>query len=285
MTISEANQQLVQYLQTMYDNAEALNMADMVLEKLTSRSRIDRLIYKEEVLHEQQQQKLEAYIQALLQHKPVQQVLEEAWFGKYKFFVNEHVLIPRPETEELVQEVVNYYNRLENFTQLTILDIGTGSGCIPITIKKELANATVLSVDVSKDALAVAEQNAIALHADVELKELNFLDESSWQQLGIFDVIVSNPPYIKLSESKTMQTNVLAFEPHIALFVPDEDALIFYRKIALFAQTHLNAGGKIFVEINEALGKETIELFDNYGYTCLLKKDMQGKDRMVIASI
>jgi release factor glutamine methyltransferase len=128
-------------------------------------------------------------------------------------------------------------------------------------------------------------KNAAELNVEIELNQLNFLDETNWNELGIFDIIVSNPPYIKQSEIINMQPNVVANEPHIALFVADDDALVFYRKIAAFGKTHLTINGKIFVEINEALGNETISLFEEFGYRAELKKDMQGKNRMIVADV
>jgi len=197
-----------------------------------------------------------------------------------KFYVNEHVLIPRPETEELIELIIKTNNPISN-----ILDIGTGSGCIPITLKKKIPHTTIVTIDVSEDALVVAKKNAAELNVEIELNQLNFLDETNWNELGIFDIIVSNPPYIKQSEIINMQPNVVANEPHIALFVADDDALVFYRKIAAFGKTHLTINGKIFVEINEALGNETISLFEEFGYRAELKKDMQGKNRMIVADV
>ena len=216
----------------------------------------------------------------LLTHRPVQYVLGEAWFAGMKFYVNESVLIPRPETEELVNWVVDSVNQSTNINQ-RLLDIGTGSGCIPISVKKKLPELSVTSIDISVAALQVAKQNADSLGISIDLLTINFLEENSWNELSGFDLIVSNPPYIKLSEGKNMLRNVLDFEPSIALFVPDEDALVFYKKILLFSKTHLDKNGYIFLEINETLGNEVVQLYESSGFIVELKRDLQGKDRML----
>lgn len=280
MTLQETYHSLQKQLSTLYDASEATNIANLVIEHVTSFNRLERLSNKNVLLEENQIHELQSITKNLLQHKPIQYVLGDAWFYEMKFYVNEHVLIPRPETEELVELVTSC-----KLPIASILDIGTGSGCIPITLKKKLPKTNITAVDVSADALAVAKKNAVNLQAEINFKQLDFLNELVWNELNSYDIIVSNPPYIKQSESINMNKSVLAFEPHIALFVNDNDALLFYRKIAQFGKTHLNPNGKIFVEINEMLGNETIALFESYGYHTILKKDMQQKDRMIIASL
>jgi release factor glutamine methyltransferase len=287
MTIQLAYKQLLAKLYEMYDTREAANIADMVIEHVTGQRKIERILYKDLPVTEEQQQTLEALSQQLLQHKPVQYILGEAWFAGMKLYVNEHVLIPRPETEELVELIVEELGsgKSKEENDLSIIDIGTGSGCIPIGLKKRLSNAEVYAVDISEGALEVAQKNAQQQEVEVHFSELDFLDEGSWKQLPLFDIIVSNPPYIKKSEEQTMAKNVLEYEPHVALFVPDEDALKFYKAIAEFAKTHLKTDGKVFVEINEALGQHVVELFEQSSFKdVMLKKDMQGKDRMIKAS-
>jgi release factor glutamine methyltransferase len=287
MTIQSAQQRVFVQLKGLYDEREAANITDWVMETLTGRKRIDRLLAKELVLSADVVARLDLILLELATHRPVQYVLGEAWFAGMQFYVNEHTLIPRPETEELVDWISNEYPRLtggqgiSNREYRMLIDIGTGSGCIPIAIKKKLSGLAVTSIDVSKEALAVAKQNAEALQADINLLNIDFLDEAAWDQLPVFDIIASNPPYIKRSERKQMSRNVVDFEPAIALFVPDEDALLFYRKIAAFAKTHLSEGGSIFLEINEALGKEVVELYRIEGYEVALRKDLQGKDRLL----
>ena len=281
MTMQETYQQLFIQLKKLYDDREAANIANMILEQVTGMGKVDRLLQKSTSLSTIQQTKLKGFIAELLKHKPVQYVLGEAWFAGMPFLVDEHVLIPRPETEELVQLVASSIMQ-PTTSIINILDIGTGSGCIPIAIKKLLPNAAITSIDVSEKALKIARQNAINLHANINFQLLDFLEESNWNSLPIFDIIVSNPPYIKQSESAAMAEHVLQYEPHVALFVPDNDALLFYKKIAAFSKNNLAKNGKIMVEINEALGAETVALFNDCGFSAQLITDMQGKDRFVV---
>jgi release factor glutamine methyltransferase len=282
MTIQQAQQQALLHLRLLYGEREAGNITDWVLEHITTKKRIDRLLDKQAELTAAQEAELASVLQQLSTHKPIQYVLGEAWFAGLRFFVNEHVLIPRPETEELVEWILQD-QKLKDKNQ-KIIDIGTGSGCIPVTIKKQLPAVSMTAIDISADVLQVAQKNAAELQVAVEFEQVNFLDESTWHTLPVFDIIISNPPYIKQSEEKEMSQNVLAFEPSIALFVPDEDALLFYRKIAAFAKEHLEKTGCIYLEINEALGKEVVALYENNGFITELKKDLQGKERMVKAS-
>jgi release factor glutamine methyltransferase len=280
MTIQLAYQRLLAELYEVYDNREAENIADMVIEQVTGQRKIERIMYKDLPVGEKQQMELERMAGELLNHRPIQYVLGEAWFMDMKFSLNEYVLIPRPETEELVQWILEDIKPAKK--NLSLIDIGTGSGCIPLSVRKKRPGITISAIDVSKDALAVAKANAVALKAAAEFIQINFLNEKEWGQLGKYDIIVSNPPYIKQSEEAEMRDNVLKYEPRIALFVPDDDALLFYKAIAKFSQNHLNADGSIYVEINEALGKEVVELFEKNGFkNTVVKKDMQGKDRMV----
>ncbi len=281
MTINTAYQQLLQQLYALYDIREAASIAELVIEKITAKSRIERILLKDIPLNTEQLVQLETFTQQLLQHQPVQYVLQEAWFAGMKFFVAEGVLIPRPETDELVEMVASY--QLPVASMLQILDIGTGSGCIPIALKKRLPTSEITSIDISDAALTIAQKNAIDLKANITLKQIDFLDETTWNNLGLFDIIISNPPYIKQSESAIMSKHVTSYEPILALFVADDNALIFYKKIAAFGKTHLTKKGQIFVEINEALGNETVTIFNQYGYQTILKQDLQGKDRMIIA--
>ena len=282
MGIEEAYKKLLFELYELYDNREAANIADMVIEYVTGQQKTDRIIHKTIPLNFQQQEQLENLTQQLLQHKPVQYVLQEVWFAGMKFFVNESVLIPRPETEELIDWITQEIKHNKIIVK-TMLDIGTGSGCIPISLQKKNQALNITALDISKDALKVAEKNAVNLSADIIFICSNFLDENNWKKLPIVDLIVSNPPYIKQSESISMQKVVTDFEPHLALFVSDENPLIFYQKIALFGKNHLSKNGKIFVEINESLGKDVAAIFKKEHYEIELRKDMYGKDRMLKA--
>lgn len=282
MTIQQAYKELSSKLCSIYDESEASNIADWVMEYLTGKRRIERIAGENILLNDSQQQKLGFFTEKLLHHNPVQYVLNEAWFAGMKFYVNEDVLIPRPETEELVEWITEEV-RDTKYEVRKVLDIGTGSGCIPVSLKKKLPNLNIRALDVSEGALNVAAKNAIANGVQVYFLRLDFLDENTWNSFGKFDIIVSNPPYIKLGEACTMNLNVLEHEPHLALFVPDEDALLFYKKIADFAITHLEQNGMIFLEINESLGKEVTTLFEQKSFKTELRKDIQGKDRMIKA--
>lgn len=282
MSIQEAYKKLLFQLSGLYDSREAANIADMVMEHITGYQKTNRIIHKNIPLDIQQQAQLQKCNEELLQHKPIQYVLQKAWFYGMKFFVNESVLIPRPETEELIDWITSEINN-KNIPVHTVLDIGSGSGCIPIALKKKNPGISISSMDISKDALVVAKKNANDLGAEINFFEFDFLNESRWPELSAFDFIVSNPPYIKRSESKDMRKNVTDFEPHIALFVPDSDPLIFYKKLAAFGKKHLVEDGKIFAEINENSGKEVTDLFTNENYRVELKKDIHGKDRMLKA--
>jgi len=284
MTIHLAYQQLLARLYKIYDNREAANIADMVIEHVTGQRKIDRIVYKDLPVDEIQQSKLEKIVKELLGHRPVQYTIGEAWFMNMKLSVNESVLIPRPETEELVAWILEDI-KTSCKKEVSLIDIGTGSGCIPIAVRKKIPETAVSAIDISDEALQVARLNSIAQKVLVDFLHVNFLDEKQWNQLGSYDVIVSNPPYIKQSEEAAMKENVLKYEPAIALFVPNDDALLFYKTIAKFSQTHLKQAGSVYVEINEALGDEVVNLFEEKGFNeVILKKDMQGKDRMVKAT-
>lgn len=281
MTLQDAYKQLQFQLFDLYDDREATIIADWTMEHITGFSKIDRLMHKQFVLSAEQESLYILQIKALLAHTPVQYVLGKAWFAGLPFMVNENVLIPRPETEELVDWIMQ-----SNITaaKKSILDIGTGSGCIPITLKKKMPFALVEAMDISANAITIAQQNAAALGADVHFYTLDIFDKQAISQLGIYDIIVSNPPYIKQSEAADMLANVLQYEPAIALFVPDEDALVFYKAIAVFAKSHLSQNGELFFEINEALGASVCTLLEEHGFRAVeLRKDLQGKDRMVKA--
>lgn len=251
-------------------------VALLVMEKILTLDRAAILLNRTVTLTATQTQKLKEVASRLNAHEPVQYILEEAWFYGRPFFVNSNVLIPRPETEELVQEVLKYQS------SQSVLDIGTGSGCIPITIKLEHPETKVFAIDISEEALAVARQNAKTLKAEVNYQRLDILKESlAWQQL---DVIVSNPPYIALHEKPDMEKHVVDFEPHLALFVADDDPLIFYNVIAQKARIALKDKGILLVEINARFGGAVAALFTALGYRdVVVLKDMMGKDRMVRA--
>src|SRR5688572_12379533 len=281
MNIREANTHLISQLRAIYEESEAENISDWVLEHITGKKRTDRIMNKEKLLNSEQSSQLDQYLDRLLQHEPVQYVLNEAWFCGLKFYVDKNVLIPRPETEELVEWIIS--DCKFPIDTLSILDIGSGSGCIPIALKKRLGKADVWSCDVSPGALKVANQNATTLGIHVKFIELDFLNKEQREKLPSFDIIVSNPPYIPAKDKETMRPNVSEHEPATALFVPDNDALIFYKAIVDFGKKHLTENGIIYTEINESLGEATTAMFQSQGYKTVVKKDMQGKERMIKA--
>lgn len=222
-------------------------------------------------------QDLSTFITRLNQHEPLQYVIGEAYFFGRKFLVNPSVLIPRPETELLVHEILKVKS-----TALRILDVGTGSGCIAITLGLEMPGSKVYAIDISENALDTAKTNARKLGAEVTFFPVDFLQQSV--ELQPVDVIVSNPPYVRSSEKEGMKSNVLIYEPHQALFVSDEDPLTFYKAIASKSKALLRASGKVFVEINEKFGEEVTPLFLSAGFKHVeIIRDLDGKDRIVAA--
>jgi len=283
MTTEECYNDFIKKLSSIYEKREAANITDWVFENITGLKRLERSMVRNVELDESVLHKSENYLHELLQHKPVQYVLHEAWFYKMKFYVNEHVLIPRPETEELVEWAVNDIKNSKQKDGLEILDIGTGSGCIAISIKKELEGENITAIDISAEALKVANKNADTLQSKIYFLETDFLNESKWDSLGVYDIIVSNPPYIPKYEKDKLARNVTAFEPGIALFVEDNNPFIFYKKIAKFAQSHLKPGGKVFVEMHEDYSKEVAEIFWSFNLKTQTRKDIYGKERMLQA--
>ncbi len=276
-TIGEAINLLTDKLFVIYDKPEAKNIAKLLFRHLFKTDSLQLQLISRNIFPDDKATLLEKYTQELLTNKPVQYVLGETEFYGLTFKVNEHVLIPRPETEELVQWIM-----LENKnTNRAILDIGTGSGCIPITLKKYLTDLEVYALDVSVDALAVAKQNAILNNVVIQWIRMDILINTPSLKV---DVLVSNPPYVLRSEQKTMQRNVLDFEPHLALFVEEDNALLFYDRIATIGTSILNPKGKIYFEINEKYGNEVKDLLAKSGFTNIqLKKDMFERDRFISA--
>jgi release factor glutamine methyltransferase len=295
MKTGAAEQWLRQQLHAIYDESEAANIAAMVMEHLTKAPKAERLKMQDEPLNVHQLHHLTEIEQRLLQHEPVQYIMGEAWFYNLKLFVDKNVLIPRPETEELVHWIVsdikakglNVFERgpaeADVTTQLKILDIGTGSGCIALALKNLMPKAEVWGCDVSDEALNVARRNCSELDIRVDFQGIDILDEAQLRLLPTVDIIVSNPPYIPIKDKDTMHPNVLEHEPHLALFVPDNDALKFYKAIAQFAKKRLYESGSLYFEIHEHLGEAIVALYESEGYAVEVRKDMQGKHRMVKA--
>lgn len=253
-------------------------IADWVMESLSGRKKLDRLMMRTETMPADSFVLYDRYRRELLEHRPVQYVLGESWFAGMKFFVDERVLIPRPETEELVEWAALAVSG-------TVLDVGTGSGCIAVTLARRVASATVMACDVSAGALDVARRNSLELGANVQFSELDFLDRRVWPSMPAVRWLVSNPPYIPFCERGSMSAHVVDYEPGTALFVPDGDALVFYRALGEFARERLESGGGVFAEIHESLGAAVRELLLDLGARSVeLRKDLQGKDRMIKAT-
>ena len=303
MDLSQAQKELAGGLEGQYGSREGALIADWVMEHLTGLRKLDRLVRKTEGLSAGALALYERYKKELLAGRPVQYVLGESWFGGLKFFVDERVLIPRPETEELVDWVLAEAgdggalgagaadaHRDAEVSGATadgrpvLLDVGTGSGCIAITLSRELPGTEVYAVDVSEGALTVARRNAEELQAVVQFQQLDFLDERQWSKIPPVRWLVSNPPYIPARERSTMAVHVVDAEPALALFVPDGDALVFYRALGQFARQRLVAGGALYAEIHEELGAAVREVLLQAGAReVVVRKDLQAKDRMVKA--
>lgn len=284
MTASEAYQSFTESLHPLYDPGEARSIARIVFEDAL---RIhDHDIQSKAPLFSIQEQELQSILNRLLQHEPVQYILGQADFYGLKFKVNQNVLIPRQETEELVYWILETIQKEIKSAPLKILDIGTGSGCIPITLKKKMPQLEVTALDISQNALDITQTNANLNKIDIKLVELDILNRSKWESLHQFNIIVSNPPYIPLRERALMPAYVTDFEPAIALYVEDNEPLIFYNVISEFAQQHLAPNGYLFFECNEFNATEIVQLLENKGFKkVLLQKDMNGKDRMIRAQV
>lgn len=284
MTIQEAERDLLKILIPIYGQREAAAISDRVMEHLLNWKKIDRIIKKNFRLSQDQQSGLQKCKIELSESKPLQYVIGEAWFMGMKLYVDENVLIPRPETEELVEWILEDLKE-QKYDGIWILDIGAGSGCVSIALKKRIQGVNVVSCDISSGALSVAMRNAEAQQVSINIVELDFLDRQTWYKLPTVDIIVSNPPYITLSEFDSLDKNVSQFEPHQALFVPDKDALIFYEAIAQFANEKLKKGGKIYVEINEKKASDVKELLSRFDFPdAEIRKDLQGSDRLIKAT-
>ncbi len=257
---------------------EIESIAFLIMEKLYGADRT-KILAQQDIV-ELQSDKLNAIIKRVNTEEPIQYILEEAYFYGRTFYVDSSVLIPRTETELLIELVVAEFAHQKN---VRILDVGTGSGCIAVTLAKEMPQAEVFAVDISEQALMTAKKNADQLQATVYFDQSDFLQEKISQKN--LSAIVSNPPYIMHTEKNLMRNNVLIYEPHVAMFVPDNDPLIFYKEIARQGLQSLMPEGKIFVEINEQLGKMMCDMFEDFGYrNTSIIKDLFGKDRIVTAS-
>jgi release factor glutamine methyltransferase len=265
-----------------FSKGEIESLIALIFEKLKGYSRTQFLMAGEEKLSKEELLMIETIVARLKDHEPIQYILGETEFYGLPFYSVHGVLIPRPETEELVQWIIQ-----ENqFTAPNILDIGTGTGCIAVSLRKNIPQATVLACDISPVCLETALRNAELNAVDVTVFEYDILNDRPEMVFPQLDIIVSNPPYVRESEKLHMLKNVLDFEPGLALFVPDESPLLFYERIAGFAVAHLSNGGCLYLEINEALGQECLNMLQEKGLTeVILKKDINGKDRMIRSKV
>jgi release factor glutamine methyltransferase len=300
-TIKDVFLSFQQNLQAVYDSRETEAIALLVLAEITGMSRAKIKAFPEDDVPAEALEKLQNILEELKTGKPVQYILGTTEFYGLNFLVNPAVLIPRPETEELVQWILESEKlKVESEKPLSILDIGTGSGCIAISLKKNLPGALVTAIDISADALHTAKQNAVINDVEVEFVLADILGNpevrksESPEDGGVhpiatgtkFHIIVSNPPYVTLEDKMLMHQNVTGFEPHTALFVPENDPLVFYSAIADFALFNMEKNGYLLFEINENFGEKTVILLQKKGFTYTeLRKDMSGRDRMIMAQL
>ena len=280
MKIKEYKVNFVEALLPFYDEMEAESFFYLILENKHQLRRIDLALDVDKEFSEDDISIWNVILEKLKTQIPIQYILGTTHFYSSEFIVDENVLIPRSETEELVDWIVKLNSKLSKKKDLKILDIGTGSGCIAISLAKNILNSAVFAVDVSEKALAVAQKNASLNNVSVTFLHKDILETNHLDQK--FDIIVSNPPYVRNIEKAEIKPNVLDNEPHLALFVSDNDPLIFYKKIAELAAANLNPNGQLFFEINQYLGKETQYLLESLGLKNIeLRKDIYGNDRMI----
>jgi release factor glutamine methyltransferase len=285
-TIKDVFADYKQGLDKIYDTNELGAITLLTVSEICNTSKAKIKAFPEDEVPPEQTEKLKNILEELKTGKPIQYILGKTEFYRLPFNVNPSVLIPRPETEELVEWVLETVGSLK-LTVGSLVDIGTGSGCIAISLKKNLSGFKVSAIDISADALQTAASNAKLNEVDIEFIEDDILNPGSHisHLTSPISIIVSNPPYVTLHDKTQMHTNVTDFEPHTALFVPENDPLIFYKAIADFGMAHLNSNGLLFFEINESYGKETVELLADKGFKNIeLRKDMSGRDRMIRAN-
>lgn len=281
MSLQELKQVFKEALAGEYESIELNSLMSMLFEHITGWDQIKQVLNKELPLSKEIIDKTNEALLSLKEGKPIQYIIGKAWFMGNEYKVDESVLIPRPETEELVDWIIEYATIIDK--PLQILDVGTGSGCIPISLKLALPNCMLAGLDISETALQTAKHNAEKMNADISWMQEDILNTTYLPNQ--FDIIVSNPPYIPFKENVNMQVQVKYFEPPIALFVKDADPLIFYRTIARLGKQYLKPNGQLFFEMHYDQGKALLTLFEEMGFHAELRQDMFGKDRMLRASI
>jgi len=283
MEILEFKKTFFSGLAEIYPETEIQSFHNILVEFRLKLSRIDVALNSDYEINTLDLNFLQNALADLIKNIPIQYIIGETEFYNLPFKVNEHVLIPRPETEELVDWIVADSKLETQHSKLKMLDIGTGSGCIPISLAKNLPNTKVSAIDISLEALKIAEINAQLNNVDIHFIEKDILNTNSLPE--VYNVIVSNPPYVRELEKDEMQKNVLDNEPHLALFVENNNPLLFYDKIADLAKSHLTKNGHLYFEINQYLGKETVDLLSAKGFKNIeLRKDIFGADRMIKAT-
>jgi release factor glutamine methyltransferase len=292
MTIKQYRAHFNKSIKHLYPTSEIDSFFFLILEEYIGLKRIDIALKSDFLIDQESLNLMQIATKQLEQEIPIQYIIGKTEFFGLPFHVNKEVLIPRPETEELVEQVIKEVSLIKTYKtasneatkekQITILDIGTGSGCIAISLKKQLLSSKISAIDVSDKALRVAKKNAALNNVDINFIHLDILKTNDLEKL--YDVIVSNPPYVRELEKKEMKNNVLNNEPHLALFVDNKNPLLFYNKIAELAKKFLIKNGQLHFEINQYLGKETIKLLAEKGFKNIqLKKDIFGNDRIITA--
>lgn len=280
MTIKELSDSFRKHLKNQYAHTEIDSFIDIVFKALLGYKHYELILQANEILPDKITEYSISIIEQLKKYRPIQYILGYTEFYGLQLKVNESVLIPRPETEELIKWILNESKMFSG----SILDIGSGSGCIAIALAKFLPDSKVTGVDISEDALKISKMNAALNKVKVEFHKIDIL-MGTFQNTGKFDIIVSNPPYVTYNQKNSMEPNVVIYEPHTALFVPDEDPLVFYSAITRFAKDTLSLNGLLFFEINEEFADKIVELLSFSGFSAELRKDINGKDRMIKAAI
>lgn len=283
MTLKTIQQYVHEQLDAIYDQNEVSSFFRLLMEHILNMKPVEIALHPNQKVSESAQKQFSEAIKRLKEEEPIQYILGETEFFGLPFKVNKHTLIPRPETEELVTLIIENFNKqIPKSKSPVILDVGTGSGCIAISLAKHLPKAKVYALDVSREALKVAKINAALNKVELEFIEADILNQKNWNLE--FDLIVSNPPYVRELEKTQIKKNVLDHEPHTALFVKSDDPLQFYKAICEFAVYNLKPKGRLFFEINQYLGAETMQLLSTFNYESIaLKQDIFGNDRMIKA--
>ncbi|HEY8732981.1 MAG TPA: peptide chain release factor N(5)-glutamine methyltransferase [Puia sp.] len=281
MTIEQANRLLISSITGLYDDRESASISALVMDRVTGMQKSKRSLYKTSEFSTTQDELFRNYLSELMRNRPVQYVLEEAWFGTLPFYVDENVLIPRPETEELAEWLLE--DQSLSRPGISVLDIGTGSGCISVLLKKKRNDFMVTALDVSEAALKIAKKNSIRHNVPIEFVICDIRNRDQWVKLKPADVIISNPPYIPERQKELIEKHIRDFEPGLALFVPDEDPILFYKIIGVIAGQKLNPGGAVFLEIHHDYAKDIMEWYEKNGFSIQVRKDFSGKSRMIKA--